>query len=102
MGKVSKKRFDVIKRKVQDTKNNNLQARPNRGRFITFNEPNKLFYGTEYSKITYEEVLKRIENIRNDIKRFDNLNHVTQNQVKVLNTLFMVNEIFTGKLKTLE
>ena len=31
MGKVSKKRFDVIKRKVQDTKNNNLQARPNRG-----------------------------------------------------------------------
>ena len=43
MGKVSKKRFDVIKRKVQDTKNNNLQARPNRGRFITFNEPNKLF-----------------------------------------------------------
>ena len=31
MGKVSKKRFDVIKHKVQDTKNNNLQARPNRG-----------------------------------------------------------------------
>ena len=50
--KVSKKRFDVIKNKVKNAKNNNLQARPNRSSLINFNESNK----TED-----EEALKRIK-----------------------------------------
>ena len=36
--KVSKKRFDVIKHKVQNAKNNNMKARPNRKSLIIFNE----------------------------------------------------------------
>ena len=36
--KVSKKRFDVIKNKVQNAKNNNMKARPNRKSLIIFNE----------------------------------------------------------------
>ena len=58
--KVSKKRFDVIKNKVKNAKNNNLQARPNRSSLINFNESNK----TED-----EEALKRIKNVRGDIKK---------------------------------
>ena len=58
--KVSKKRFDVIKNKVKNAKNNNLQARPNRSSLINFNESNK----TED-----EEALKRIKNFRCDIKK---------------------------------
>ena len=58
--KVSKKRFDVIKNKVQNAKNNNLQARPNRSSLINFNESDK----TED-----QEALKRIKNIRGDIKK---------------------------------
>ena len=58
--KVSKKRFDVIKNKVKNAKNNNLQARPNRSSRINFNESGK----TED-----EEASKKIKNIRGDIKR---------------------------------
>ena len=36
--KVSKQKFYVIKKKVQNAKNNNLQARPCRGRFVTSSE----------------------------------------------------------------
>ena len=58
MVKVSKKWFDVIKNKVQNAKNNNLQARPNRSETINFNESNKLLHEREDSKITYEEALR--------------------------------------------
>ena len=67
--KVSKKRFDIIKTKVQNAKNNNLKARPNRKSLINFNESKKLLQNTEYSKINYEEALNRINNIRSDIKK---------------------------------
>ena len=50
--KVIKKRFDVIKNKVQDAKNNKLQARPNRGRLATFNESNKLLHDIKHGQIT--------------------------------------------------
>ena len=53
----------MIKNKVQNAKNNNLQARPNRSNVISFNESNKLLYDIEHSKITYEEAMKRIQNI---------------------------------------
>ena len=67
--KASQKRFDLIKTKVQNAKNNNLKARPNRKSLINFNESKKLLQNTEYSKINYEEALNRINNIRSDIKK---------------------------------
>ena len=58
MVKVSKQRFDVIKKKVQNAKINNLQARPNTGKVININQSNKLLHEIENSQITYEEALK--------------------------------------------
>ena len=58
--KVSKQRFDVIKKKVQNAKINNLQARPKGGKVINTNESNKLLHEIENSQITYEEALKGI------------------------------------------
>ena len=95
--KVSKQRFDVIKKKVQNAKINNLQARPKGGKVINTNESNKLLHEIENSQITYEEALKRIENIHNYINKIINMQSLNSNQVNVLNILFMVNEIFTGE-----
>ena len=58
--KVSKERFDVMKKKVQNAKINNLQTRPKGSKIININESNKLIYEIEYSQITYEEALKGI------------------------------------------
>ena len=96
--KGGKKRFDKIRNKFQNPKNNNLQARPS-GKFINFIELNKLIQETAYSKITHEEALERITSIRDDIDKITSQETLTSNQVEVLNTLFMVNEIFTGKIK---
>ena len=85
--KVSKKRFDMIKNKVQNAKNNNLQASPNRSSLINFSESNNLLQGIEYSRISHEEALKRIKNIRSDIKKIVDKNSLNSNQVKVLNVL---------------
>ena len=98
--KVSKQRFDVIKKKVQNAKINNLQARPKGGKVINTNESNKLLHETENSQITYEEALKRIENIRSDIDKLVNAQSINLNQVNMVNILFMVNEIFTGESET--
>ena len=95
--KVSKQSFDVIKKKVQNAKNNNLQARSKGSKVININESDKLLYEIENSQITYEEALKRIENIRSDINKFLSEQSINLNQVNVLNILFMVNEIFTGE-----
>ena len=97
--KVGKKRLDRIKNQIQKAKDNNLQARPERGSPIYLNEPYKLIQDIEHGKITHEEVLRRITNIRNDIKILDDLDNFNENQDKVLNAYFMVDEIFTGELK---
>ena len=97
MGK-SKKRFAVIKNKVQNAKNNNLHAWPNRSSLTNFNESNKLLQNVEHSKITDEEALKRIKNICGDINKIINIRSLTSNQVRVVNILFMLNEIFTGQI----
>ena len=76
-------------------KKNNLQARPNRSRLVTLNESNK-FQDIEHSKITYEEALVKCLKC---LKKWDSF---TQNQTRVLNALFMEDEIFTGISKTLE
>ena len=67
--KVSKQKFDVIKKKVHNAKINNLQTRPKGSKVININESNKLLPEIENSQITYEEALKRIKNIRSDINK---------------------------------
>ena len=47
--KVSKQRFDVIKKEVQNAKINNLQTRPKGGKVININESNKLLHEIENS-----------------------------------------------------
>ena len=100
--KVSKKRFDVIKKKVQNAKINNLQARPKGGKVININESNKLLHEIENSQITYEEALKRIKNILSDINKLVSAQCINLNQSNMLNIIFMVNEIFTGESESVE
>ena len=95
MVKVSKQRFDVIKKKVQNAKINNSQARPKGGQVISIYESNKLPHEIENSQVTYEEALKRIENIRTEINKITSMQS-NLNQINVINILFMVNQIFTG------
>ena len=97
--KVSEKRFNVIKNEIEQAKNKNLQARPDRGSSIYSDESYKLIKDIELGKITHEEALKTMTNIHNNIERLDGLNEFNSNQAKVINTLFMVEEIFTVKFK---
>ena len=87
----------MIKKKVQNARSNNSQAIPKGGKVININESTKLLHEIENSQITYEEALKRIENIHNYINKIINMQSLNSNQVNVLNILFMVNEIFTGE-----
>ena len=100
--KISKKRLDRIKNTAQNAKNNSLRTKPNRRGLNNFNESKKLLQDIEHSKITYEEALKRIRNIRSDIAKIINQGSLNLNQVEVINTLFMVDEIFTGEIKTVK
>ena len=95
--KVNKKRSDMIKKKVQNAKINNLRARLKGSKVININESNKLLHEIENSQVTYEEALKRIKNICSDINKLISMQSLNLNQINVLNTLFMVNEIFTGE-----
>ena len=99
---MSKKKFDRIPKKVQNAKNNNLQDRPKRGSAITLNKSNKLLQNIKHSSITYEEVMKKIDNIPEDIKTIINQESLNPNQIDVINILYMVDEIFTGKIKILK
>ena len=90
----------MIKKKVQNAKINNLQARPKGGKVINANESNKLLHEIENIQITYEEVLKEIKNIYSDINKLVNAQSINVNQVNVLNIIFMVDETFTGKNKS--
>ena len=99
---ISKKRFDVIKKKVQNAKINNLKARLKGSKVINIYESNKLLREIENSQISYEEVLKRMENVRSHINKLISMQSLKLNQINVLNTLFMVNEIFTGESESVE
>ena len=92
----------MIKKKVQNAKINNLQARPNTGKVININQSNKLLHEIENSQITYEEALKRTENIRRDIDKLISMQSLNTNQISLLNILFMVNEVFTGEIESVE
>ena len=87
-----------MKNKVQNVKNNNLQARPS-GIFNYLIESNKLLHDITDSNTTHEEALKRITNIRDNITTIINQKILNLNQTEVVNTFFMVDEVFTGKTK---
>ena len=97
--KVSKQRFDLIKKEVQNAKVNNLQAKPKGAKVVNFSESNKLFYDIENSKNTYEEALERIEYIRSDINKIISMQSLNTNQINVLNTIFMVNKFLLEKVR---
>ena len=65
---VNKKRLNFIKMQIQNAKKNNVQARPKRGSPIYFNKLSKLIQDIQHGKITHEEALKIITDIRDDIK----------------------------------
>ena len=61
--KVSKQRFDVLKKKVQNAKKKkkkSLQVRIKGSKVININKSSNLLYEIENGQITYEETLKRI------------------------------------------
>ena len=91
----------MIKKKVQNTKKNNLQVRPKGSKVINISESNKLLYKIENNQITYKKALKKIENIRSDINKLISTESLNVNQANFVNILFMVNEIFTGKSKSI-
>ena len=84
----------MIKKKVQNAKINNLQARPKGSKVININKSNKLLHEIQNSQVIYEEVLKIIENIRSDTNKRVTMQSINLNQVNVINTLFMVDEFF--------
>ena len=90
------------KKKVQNAKIDNVQAKPKGSKVINIKKSNKLLHEVENSQNTYEEALKRIENIRRDIDKIVSMQSLNLNQIIVLNTLFMVNEIFTGEIESIE
>ena len=98
----SKQRFNEIKKKVQNAKINNLQARPKVSKVINTNESNKLLHEIENGQITYEEALKRTVSTCSDINKIISMQSLNLNQINVLNNLFMINEIFTGDCESVE
>ena len=97
-----KERFNVIKMKVQNSKNNNLQATRKWSKVIIIIESDKLLYEIENSQIIYEEALKRIENIRSDINKIVSVQSINSNQANVLNILFILHEILLEKVRVLK
>ena len=53
--KVSKQRFDVMKKKVQNAKIDNLQARSKGNKVINVNKSNKLLHERENSQVTLKK-----------------------------------------------
>ena len=97
MGKSRQKIFNRIKSKVQNAKDNNLQARPS-NKLINFTRSNQLIRDIGHRQLTYEEAWKRIAIIRRDIDTILSQKRLNPNQVEVVNILFMVDEIFTGQI----
>ena len=94
----------MIKKKVQNAKKkkNNLQIRIKGSKVININKSSNLLYEIENGQITYEEVLKRIENICNDTNKIISMQSLNSNQINLLNILFMANEVFTGESESAE
>ena len=76
--------------------------RLDQSKVVNINESIKLLHEIENSQITYEEALKRTENIRRDIDKLISMQSLNTNQISLLNILFMVNEVFTGEIESVE
>ena len=87
---------------MQKKKKNNLQIRIKGSKVININKSSNLLYEIENGQITYEEVLKRIENICNDTNKIISMQSLNSNQINLLNILFMANEVFTGESESAE
>ena len=87
---------------MQKKKNNNLQIRIKGSKVININKSSNLLYEIENGQITYEEVLKRIENTCNDTNKIISMQSLNSNQINLLNILFMANEVFTGESESAE
>ena len=59
-------------------------------------------FKTAYEQITYEKALKGITSIRGYINKIISQKTLNSNQTEVLNALFMVDEIFTGEIKSVQ
>ena len=97
LGKSRQKRLDRIQNKVKMFKNKNRFVVPGgSGDRINANGSYRLIQDIENGKITHEEALKEIFKICNDIERLKGLKEINQNQIDMLNILFMTDEFFTG------
>ena len=63
---------------------------------INANGSYRLIQDIENGNITHKEALKEIFKICNDIERLKRLKEINQNQVDMLNIVFMTDEFFTG------
>ena len=97
---VDRTTFNQIKYKVKKVKDKNIYVRSNRGLYISAEDSYKLIKDIEYSEITHEETLKKkMNDVRSDILKKSNQESFYENQALTLNTLFLVDEIFTGEFK---
>ena len=78
-----KKRFDTIKNAVQNAKKNNLQARPQRGSSINFDNLNKLIHNKVHGNISHEEALNKMTDIDNNFTKITELKSLNPNQIKL-------------------
>ena len=97
---VDRTTFNQMKYKVKKVKDKNIYVRSNRGLYISAEDSYKLIKDIEYSEITHEETLKKkMNDVRSDILKKSNQESFYENQALTLNTLFLVDEIFTGEFK---
>ena len=80
--KVSKKRFDTIQNAVQNAKKDNLQARPQRGSPINFDNSNKLIQDIVHGNITYEEALNKMAGTNDNDRNYWTKKVLTQTKLK--------------------
>ena len=96
--RVDKKAFKQIKDEVKKVKDKNIYVRSNQDTYIRVNNSYKVIWDIEYGRITHKEELERINKIHSDIKKIDNQEKASENQLLILNLLLLVDSIFTVNL----
>ena len=92
--------FNNIKNKVKKFKDKNTYVIPGgTGDGIYAGNSYQLIQSIENGETTYEEALKEVSKIFDDSKRLKKLEEFNQNQADSLNTLLLVDKIFTGRTK---
>ena len=89
--------FDRMKNEIQNVKNKTkFVVSGGSGDRINANNSYQLIQDIEKCEIAHKEALKEILKILNDIEKLKGLEEMNQDQVDMLNILFMTDEIFTG------